>query len=134
LARLATHQHSPLGFFGNIEIFDVKATALLPICELARFFALGQGISTPSTYERLRLVAASSSEWAESAASLDRAHRDLQDFRIHHQLRQVSHGLTVDNLIDPLEFGSDGIHAIKEGLHAIRRVQAGVQNWIDWTL
>ncbi len=143
LARLATHQHPPLGFFGSIEVadiaggasvFDVKATALLPICELARFFALEQGISTPSTYERLRLVAASESEWRESAASLDEAHRVLQNVRIHHQLRQVSQGLSVDNLIVPLEFGSETVHTIKGSLHSIRRVQAGVQNWIDWTL
>jgi len=143
LARLATHQHPPLGFFRNIEVadigggvdvFDVKATALLPITELARFFALHQGISTPSTYERLRLVAASESEWTESAASLDRAHRVLQNVRIRHQMQQVTQGLSVDNLIDPFESGSEVVHTIKESLHAIRRVQAGVQNWIDWTL
>lgn len=143
LARLATHQHPPLGFFGNIEVadigggvdvFDVKTTALFPITELARLFALDQGIPTPSTYQRLRLVAASESEWAESAASLDQAHRVLQNVRVEHQLQQVSRGLTVDNLIDPAEFGSEVVHIIKESLHAIRRVQAGVQNWIDWTL
>jgi len=143
LARLATYQHPPLGFFGNIEVadigggvevFDVKTTALLPITELARFFALEQGIATPSTYDRLRLVGASESEWAESGQSLDQAHRVLQNVRIQHQLRQVARGLAVDNLINPSEFGSEVVRTIKESLHTIRRVQAGVQNWIDWTL
>jgi CBS domain-containing protein len=143
LARLATHQHPPLDFFGNIylaeigggnSVFDVKTTALWPITELARFFALDQGITTPSTYERLRRVAASESEWAESAAHLEQAHRTLQNVRIQHQARQVTQGLAVDNLIDPPSFGSEVVRNIREGLHSIRRVQAGVQNWIDWTL
>src|SRR5207237_10027967 len=73
LARSATDFKPPLGFRGSLangKGLDLKKGGAIPIANLARFFALSNGITISGTTARLEAVQAANALDAETAAAL----------------------------------------------------------------
>lgn len=85
-------------------IFDIKAGAILPVVNLARWAALSVGSAALPTTERLRVASGSAMLPARRAENLVEAFEVLQRLRLRYQLLQVQAGerptdqLTLDRL------------------------------------
>ena len=86
------------------ETFDIKAYAILPIVNLARWAALSVGSAALPTTDRLRAAAGSAMLPDDRADLLIEAFEVLQRLRLRYQLLQVQRGepptdlLTLDRL------------------------------------
>jgi CBS domain-containing protein len=136
LGQLAVSRRPPLGRWGRVDFedgsIDLKEGAILPVTELARFFSLASGILATGTCQRLRRVIASGGEWASPAAHLLPAFVSLQDLRLAAQTRRWERGEPIDNRVAADELPDSG--PLTVALRAVRHVQDGLQNWLDWTL
>jgi CBS domain-containing protein len=74
------------------ETFDIKAHALLPVVNLARWAALSVGSAVLPTTERLRAASGSAMLPGEQAHVLIEMFEVLQRLRLRHQLRQHQAG------------------------------------------
>ena len=85
-------------------IFDIKAGAILPVVNLARWAALSVGSAALPTTERLRVASGSAMLPARRATNLIEAFEVLQRLRLRYQLLQLRSGerpsdqLTLDRL------------------------------------
>jgi CBS domain-containing protein len=92
LARRAKQPAGRRILVRRAERFDVKANALLPVVNLARWAALSVGSHVLPTTERLRAASGSAMLPDEQATVLVEAFEVLQRLRLHHQLRQLQAG------------------------------------------
>jgi CBS domain-containing protein len=81
--RIPTRRHDTL---------DIKANALVPLVNIARWTALSAGSAVLSTTERLRAASGSAMLPDDRAATLVEVFEALQRLRLHHQLRQHEAG------------------------------------------
>jgi CBS domain-containing protein len=109
LARSATDFKPPLGFRGALVVesngdargVDLKKGGAIPITNLARFFALSNGITISSTIDRLVAVREAGALDAETAAALIEAFQIVMRMRLDHQAEQIQEGVVPDNIVDP---------------------------------
>ncbi|MBQ95869.1 MAG: cyclic nucleotide-binding protein [Actinobacteria bacterium] len=141
LARDAQRSRIPLGIFRNLvlekaadghKVFDAKAQAILPVIDIARTFALAEGIDAVGTLERLEALAGSGKMARGDAESLKDAFLLVNELRISHQADQIRSGTEPDNEIapdalSPLErdYLKDAFSVIRAGLESLRRNLAG---------
>jgi CBS domain-containing protein len=92
LARRAKQPSRPRILVRRAESFDIKANALLPVINLARWAALSVGSHVLPTTERLRAAAGSAMLPDEQATVLVEVFDVLQRLRLCHQLRQHQAG------------------------------------------
>lgn len=142
LGQLSVATRPPLSRWGRMEFeeigglasIDLKEGAVLPITEVARFFTLASGILATSTYQRLGRVMAARGEWAASASALLPAFTALQNLRLAAQVRSFESGEPITNRVAASRLNPAEIEQLAKALRALRTVQEGVQNWLDWTL
>ncbi|MBN1197895.1 MAG: cache domain-containing protein [Bacteroidales bacterium] len=109
LTRNIQRLKPPLSLFGNIivgssktrpEAFDIKRV-LLPLVDIARLYALKEGIRETSTLNRfmqlLRIGMINENQFDERTE----AYKLLMMIRFRHQVEQLSGGKTPDNFINP---------------------------------
>ncbi|MEO1648543.1 MAG: DUF294 nucleotidyltransferase-like domain-containing protein [Pseudomonadota bacterium] len=141
LARDAQRSKVPLGIFNNLvlkksedgqKVFDAKGQAIMPIVDIARTSALAAGLEEVGTIDRLRALAKSGHMHTDDAQSLEDAMILVNEMRIAHQARQVSHGETPDNRIAPADLSplerdylKDAFSVVRTGLDSLRRNLAG---------
>jgi CBS domain-containing protein len=109
LARSATDFKPPLGFRGALVVessddgrgIDLKKGGAIPITNLARFFALSNGITISSTIDRLVAVEESGALDSETAAALTEAFQIVMRMRLDHQAAQIDAGAEPNNIVDP---------------------------------
>ena len=109
LARAATTLKPPLGFRGALVTestgdahgVDLKKGGAVSIANLARFFALSNGITISNTVDRLVAAAESGALDAETAAALQEAFQLVMRIRLEHHAEQIEAGVTPDNVVDP---------------------------------
>ena len=110
LARSATDFKPPLGFRGALAPerqeggghgIDLKRGGLVPIVNLARFFALSNGITISGTLDRLAAVEEAGALEEESATALREAFAAVLQIRLAHHARCLHDGQTPDNVVDP---------------------------------
>ncbi len=110
MAGNALKHRPPLGFFRNIVLihggehdrtFDIKHHGVVPVVDLARVYALAEGIPEIGTAARLRAVAGSHSITADSARNLEHAYEFIATLRMQHQARQLRAGEKPDNFVAP---------------------------------
>jgi CBS domain-containing protein len=99
----------PLNLFGNIQVgssgsqpgtFDIKM-AMLPVVDLARLYALREGIRETGTLARmLRLHQKGMLTEAEYNDRVE-TYKALMSIRFRHQVDQMLAGLPADNFIQP---------------------------------
>jgi CBS domain-containing protein len=107
-------------------VFDIKAGAILPVVNLARWAALSVGSAVLPTTERLRVASGSAMLPARRATNLIEAFEVLQRLRLRYQLLQLRAGerptdqLTLDRL-SPIDRSM--VHqAVREVAAAQRRM------------
>ncbi len=106
----ALKHRTPLGFFRNFVLIsggdhdhtlDIKHRGTVPIIDLARVYALGAGIATINTLERLEQAAKAKAVSEEGAANLIDAMEFIGALRLRHQTQQLRRGESADNFLSP---------------------------------
>ena len=132
LARTATDFRPPLGFRGSLVLerdaegsgrLDVKRGGVIPIVNLARFYALSNGITISSTLDRIVAAEEVGALDAETAAALGEAFVILARVRLEHHAARIEAGLPPDNLIDPGELAPLARRVLREAFRTIAQVQ-----------
>jgi CBS domain-containing protein len=104
-------QHkTPLGFFRDFvlvdeaehkDTLDLKHNGIVPIIDIARIYALAEGLKTVNTQERLKQAAGSPSLSKDGAENLLDAFEFISDLRMEHQAEQIRKGEAADNFLPP---------------------------------
>lgn len=104
----ALKHRPPLGLFGNIALIrggdnartiDLKHSAIVPIVDLARVYALAGGLQAVNTSDRLAQVAQAGEVSPQEARDLCDALEFVSRLRIAHQARQTLRGQAPDNFL-----------------------------------
>jgi len=102
LATLGSEIPSPLGFRHRlIGPIDIKKSGLLPIQNLARYYAFSRGITAPGTLDRL--VAAKEARGSDPKSSeitLRDAFTSMVRLQLRHHANAIRAGRPLDNVID----------------------------------
>jgi len=128
LARTATDAPPalPHRFFASRwqrQEIDLKKGGTVPIANLARYYALANGITISSTLDRLVAAEGLGAISKETAQSLREAFEVIYQVRLDHQAEQLGAGLKPDNLIRPEELQPAARAELREAFNAISRAQ-----------
>ena len=109
LAEFTLQFKPPVGFFGNIQVegsgthaetFNIK-TAVVPIVNFARIYALNHGVAATGTIERLRALRELGVLAQTTHDELVQDYHELMRIRLKHQAAQLAAGQPPDNHISP---------------------------------
>ncbi|NVK25523.1 MAG: cyclic nucleotide-binding/CBS domain-containing protein [Gammaproteobacteria bacterium] len=132
LSRNAQMLKPPLGFFrdfvlvengNNEKALDLKHNGLALIVDLARIYALQQGVSAVNTQERLKAVAGSSAITKSSARNLIDSYTFLSNLRLKHQADQLSQGKSATNFMHPKALSKLEREHLKDVFKVIKTLQ-----------
>jgi CBS domain-containing protein len=131
LARTATDFKPPLGFRGALVVHskdatrgvDLKRGGAIPISNLARFFALSNGITISSTADRLAAVKEAGALDTETAESLREAFEIVMRLRLEHHADQIEAAAEPDNVVDPAGLPPLTRTQLREAFRAIAHAQ-----------
>jgi CBS domain-containing protein len=139
LAYMASHaleNRPPLGFFRNFVLVrsgehegavDLKRHGLLPIVDLARFYALAGGVEAVGTLERLEESLAAGTLSEEGSENLAAAFEFISMIRAKHQAEQLRGGGEVDNYVMPDALTTLERRHLKDAFTAIATLQDAVR-------
>lgn len=122
----------PLGFFRDFVLIqngkhkatlDIKHNGIAPIVDLARIYALSEGVAVVNTIERIRQVAGSGSLTKSSAENLIDAYEFLTSVRLEHQAKQLINNEEPDNYIAPKEISKLEREHLKDAFKVIKTLQ-----------
>ena len=105
---------------------DLKHGGLIPIVDLARWAGMSAGVTSASTWERLRVAAAAGTLEAPEASTLTDAFDFIFSLRLDHQVEQVRQGEAPDDFIDPKHLNPLARSYLREAFRAVASVQAGL--------
>ncbi|MEZ5681668.1 MAG: putative nucleotidyltransferase substrate binding domain-containing protein [Erythrobacter sp.] len=141
VARAAAGTAVPLGFFRNFllekdavegKVLDLKAQAITPIVDLARTYAIANGVEATSTVERLRIAGEAGALDKEAARDLEACFEFVRDVRFRHQAAQILRGDKPSNKLDPGELSRfdrehlrDAFKLVRGQLDKLRNLYAG---------
>jgi CBS domain-containing protein len=102
LEQLGTNIRVPLWglrqkLMGNI---DIKKSGLLPVQNLARFYAFARGITAPTTLERLLAVDETGGQDSELERTLREAYISMSELQLRHHADNIREGRPASNVID----------------------------------
>ena len=131
LARTATDFKPPLGFRGALVVaskdtahgVDLKQGGAIPITNLARFYALSNGITISSTADRLAAIKEAGALDAETAEALREAFEIVMRLRLEHHANQIEAGAKPDNLVDPADLPPLARTQLREAFRAVAHAQ-----------
>ncbi|MGB1199390.1 MAG: putative nucleotidyltransferase substrate binding domain-containing protein [Thalassotalea sp.] len=132
LSRNALSLRPPLGFFRDFVLIsngknkaslDLKHNGIAPIVDLARIYALAEGISATNTIERLTLAAGTPSLTKASAANLIDAYEFLGILRMSHQAKKIQLGEAPDNYLAPKNISKLEREHLKDAFKVIKTMQ-----------
>ncbi|MDA8187201.1 MAG: DUF294 nucleotidyltransferase-like domain-containing protein [Dehalococcoidales bacterium] len=136
LANLSTAQSPPIGFLGHFVVerrgehakeLDLKFKGAARVVDLARFFALQNGIGETSTLGRLELLKDGHHLAVDLAEELSQAFQFIMNLRVQHQWAQMQAGKKCSNFIDPKQLSPLDRSALREAFQVIARAQAAVR-------
>lgn len=128
----ALRSRPPLGFFRDFVLIqdgehkatlDLKHNGIAPIVDLARIYALSEGVAAVNTIERLQQCSGSKSLTKASAENLIDAYEFLTSVRLEHQGRLLRSGKTVDSYIDPKQISKLEREHLKDAFKVIKSMQ-----------
>ncbi|KAA0021506.1 putative nucleotidyltransferase substrate binding domain-containing protein [Antrihabitans cavernicola] len=108
--------------------FDLKAHALTPIVNLARWSGLTVGIGSASTVARLRAGAGNGLLSARDADILAEVFAHLQQLRMSHQIDQIEAGHRPGDIVSLAELSPLGRSLLGDGVREIAAVQRRVSH------
>lgn len=132
LSKNALGLRPPLGFFRDFVLkqngkhkatLDLKHNGIAPIVDLARIYALSQGISAVNTIERIKQAAGSAAITKSSAENLIDAYEFLGILRVKHQADKLIKGLDADNYLSPKELSKLEREHLKDAFKVIKALQ-----------
>ena len=132
LVRLGTKVRPPLSFRGKLEgSIDIKKNGLVPIQNLARYYAFASSITTASTLERLAAIVEVGGDDVIPERALREAFISMQHLQLRHHANRLRHERPVDNIIEtwtlpPLTRASlqEALREIVSAQKRFRRVDA----------
>lgn len=136
LANNALKLSPPLGFFRGFvliddgehkDTLDMKYNGTAPIVDLARIYALSEGIKTVNTRERIQQAAGTSSLSKEGAADLLAAFEYIGDVKIQHQSRQIKLGEKANNFLPPKDIPQLEREYLKDAFRVIKTMQSSIK-------
>lgn len=137
LSKNALALRPPLGFFRdfvlikngeNKNLLDLKHNGIAPIVDLARIYALSEGVAATNTIERLRQVAGSASLTKSSAANLIDAYEFLGLLRMEHQAKKLQANEQPDNYLAPKNISKLEREHLKDAFKVIKTLQDSRQS------
>ncbi len=135
LAAQAVERQPPIGFFRGFVLeregehkatLDLKSGGVHAVIELARVYALANGVAAVNTLERLQAVAALGTLGTESLDDLTDAYEFISYVRLRHQARQVAQGVVPDNHVAPDSLTSLEKKHLRDAFGIVRRLQQGL--------
>jgi CBS domain-containing protein len=132
LSKNALALRPPLGFFRDFVLIsdgenkaalDLKHNGIAPIVDLARIYALAEGITSVNTIERLQQAAGTASITKASAANLIDAYEFLTLLRMNHQARRLQVGKTPHNYLSPKVLSKLERQHLKDAFKVIKTLQ-----------
>jgi CBS domain-containing protein len=127
----------PLGFFRDFVLIsdgehklslDIKHNGIAPIVDLARIYALAEGIAPVNTIERLQKAAGTPSLSKESAANLIDAYEFLGILRVEHQAHLLQAGKAPNNYLPPQNLSKLEREHLKDAFKVIKALQDSRQS------
>lgn len=122
----------PLGLFGNISVIrsgehagtvDLKHTALAPMVDLGRIYALSSGLPEVNTLERIQQAAIHGSLSEQGAQDLQDAYKFIATLRVKHQTDLMQQGRHADNYLDLHELSHLERSHLKDAFGVIQSLQ-----------
>lgn len=129
----ALHHRPPLGFFRDFVLvhdgkhddsLDLKHNGIVPIIDMARIYALAEGVPAVNTVERLEQTAGSRMLSTGGSANLLDAFEFIGKLRMEHQATQISNGDPPDNFMLPSELSKLEREHLKDAFKVIQTMQA----------
>ena len=128
----ALKHRPPLGMFGRLlkirdgehaGSIDLKHSGIVPVVDLARVYALANGIPDTNTHDRLAQAGHAGEVTAQGAHDLRDALEFLAKLRITHQASQISRGQAPDNFLDLSEISNFERTQLKDAFEVVRTMQ-----------
>jgi CBS domain-containing protein len=128
----ALQHRTPLGFFRDFvliddgehkDTLDLKHKGIVPIIDLARIYALAEGLGVVGTVERLKVAAGSPSLSQDGSANLLDAYEFINRLRIEHQARQIRKGEIADNFLSPKKLSRLERAHLKDAFKVVQTMQ-----------
>jgi CBS domain-containing protein len=124
LAELGAEIPSPLGFRQRLRgPVDIKKSGLLPVQNLARFFAFANGFTPSSTVDRLVAVETAGKRGNESAQPLREAFLSMAHLQLRHHANALRAGRRPDNAIDTAKLRPLTRASLQEALRVVAAAQ-----------
>jgi len=137
LSKNALNLRPPLGFFRDFVLkqngkhkntLDLKHNGIAPVVDLARIYALSEGISAVNTIERIQQAAGTPSLTKASAENLIDAYEFLGMLRVEHQAKELMRGDSADNYLSPKEISKLEREHLKDAFKVIKMLQDARQS------
>lgn len=137
LSRNAINLKPPLGFFRDFVLIqdgenkatlDLKHNGIAPIVDLARIYALAEGIASVNTIERLQQAAGTPSLTKASSANLIDAFEFLNMLRMEHQADRMQQGKLPNNYLPPKDISKLEREHLKDAFKVIKTMQDSRQS------
>ncbi len=137
LSKNALNLRPPLGFFRDFVLkqngkhratLDLKHNGIAPVVDLARIYALAEGISAVNTIERIQQAAGTPSLTKASAENLIDAYEFLGMLRVEHQAKELMSGESPDNYLSPKEISKLEREHLKDAFKVIKSLQDARQS------
>jgi len=132
MLRLALAAKPARGFLRNITVegtgehtgtFDIKQGALLPIVDLARYYALAGEIPANHTLDRLRAATEFGIVDRTTARVLEEAFELFTAVRLEHQVGQLEEGQEPDDHVDPHDLDPLTRRYLRDAFREVSAVQ-----------
>ena len=137
MAANALQHRPPLGFFRTFVVirggehddtFDIKHRGIVPITDLARVYALSEGLRPVNTTERLRAAVESGALSREMGESLEDALEFIASLRIRHQAESIARGRPADNFLPPDDLSRLEREHLKDAFKVIETMQSTLES------
>ncbi|MFQ3209410.1 MAG: CBS domain-containing protein [Colwellia sp.] len=137
LSKNALNLRPPLGFFRDFVLkqsgkhratLDLKHNGIAPVVDLARIYALAEGISAVNTIERIQQAAGTHSLTREAADNLIDAYEFIGMLRVEHQAKELMRGEIPDNYLSPKEISKLEREHLKDAFKVIKSLQDARQS------
>jgi CBS domain-containing protein len=128
----ALNTRPPLGFFRDFVLIqdgkhkatlDLKHSGIAPIVDLARIYALSEGIASVNTIERLQQCSGTKSLTKAAAENLIDAYEFLTSVRLEHQAKCLIENKPVNSYISPKQISRLEREHLKDAFKVVKSMQ-----------
>ncbi len=135
LAKQCQAWQTPIGFFRDFVLetegehkntLDLKAGGIVAVIQMARLFALSNGLTQVNTRARIQAAASAQALSQENANNLADAFELINYVRLRHQIRQLKSGQTPDSRLAPSDLTAFEKRHLRDAFGIIRKMQSAV--------